>query len=239
MKKNFNTYTLLFLISIIIISCGKVKPSNKIVEKQVNLTSVYGVEAKGKFRLFYIPSDKNELVFEGSENLFTNLKITQDNHTLRIKEKRDVANSKYAFYNINIYSNNPIKQIRLKDSIELNTSGVLYLDSLQLHLFDDSKIIASVRSNFLEANLAQKSAANFRGYTNKAIFKTQDSTGIIAPYLVINEATINTQGVSYQEIFAENILQGTIGPATKLIYYGDPVRKIKINIKATVQHKDL
>ena len=95
-----NLFFLLLIFSVI--SCGKISPKGNIESKDIPVEEFVNLNLQGKFRLFYIHSDKNFVNVETYPNIINNLKIDVKDKTLNIEEKRETQPVDY--YNITIYS---------------------------------------------------------------------------------------------------------------------------------------
>lgn len=230
---------ILYSLSILgIISCGKVKPEGEILSKDIEIEEFSKLNLKGKFRLFFIPSDKNFLNVETNPNFADNLDINIDNNTLNIKEKRETSG--LDFYNVTIYSKKNLEEISIADSVEMNVSGEIKSENIRINLKNNAKFIGGINTPKAEVEMMQKSRANFLGKTHRATLKLSDSAGIIAPYWYIKTLNINSQNGVYAEVNVEDTLKGDVKNTAELYYYGNPVMGLNIDKKnAKVNRKNL
>lgn len=230
---------ILYSLSILgIISCGKVKPEGEILSKDIEIEEFSKLNLKGKFRLFFIPSDKNFVNVETNPNFADNLDINIDNNTLNIKEKRETSG--LDFYNVTIYSKKNLEEISIADSVEMNVSGEIKSENIRINLKNNAKFIGGINTPKAEVEMTQKSRANFLGKTHRATLKLSDSAGIIAPYWYIKTLNINSQNGVYAEINVEDTLKGDVKNTAELYYYGNPVVGLNIDKKnAKVNRKNL
>lgn len=230
---------ILYSLSILgIISCGKVKPEGEILSKDIEIEEFSKLNLKGKFRLFFIPSDKNFVNVETNPNFADNLDINIDNNTLNIKEKRETSG--LDFYNVTIYSKKNLEEISIADSVEMNVSGEIKSENIRINLKNNAKFIGGINTPKAEVEMMQKSRANFLGKTHRATLKLSDSAGIIAPYWYIKTLNINSQNGVYAEVNVEDTLKGDVKNTAELYYYGNPVMGLNIDKKnAKVNRKNL
>lgn len=230
---------ILYSLSILgIISCGKVKPEGEILSKDIEIEEFSKLNLKGKFRLFFIPSDKNFVNVETNPNFADNLDINIDNNTLNIKEKRETSG--LDFYNVTIYSKKNLEEISIADSVEMNVSGEIKSENIRINLKNNAKFIGGINTPKAEVEMTQNSRANFLGKTYRATLKLSDSAGIIAPYWYIKTLNINSQNGVYAEINVEDTLKGDVKNTAELYYYGNPVVGLNIDKKnAKVNRKNL
>ncbi|WDF45470.1 DUF2807 domain-containing protein [Chryseobacterium sp. KACC 21268] len=229
---------LIYLFSIIaIVSCGKVTPKGEIQSKDVELAEFSKLDLKGKFRVFYIQSPHNFVNVETYPNVFENLKIEVKDKNLSITEKS--ATDKVDFYNITIYGKNPFDDIKISDSVELNISSQMKVENFSLHLKDNAKFIGSVISEKSTIEMLNKSRANLLGKTTLAKINIRDTASIISPYWYIKDLEIESQNGNYAELNVDEEIKGKIGNTSKLIYYGNPSKKLKVTEKATIENKKI
>lgn len=218
-------------------SCGNISPKGDIEAKDVELAEFSKLDAKGKFRLFYVESPHNFVAVETTPNLFNNLEIGVENKILTIKEKRPTE--KAGFYNLTIYGKHPFDDVKLADSVELNISSQMKVNDFKLTLKDQSKFIGGIISTKTWLNMTQKSRANLLGKTDQAYVKISDTASIISPYWFINSLELDSKNGNYTEVNVDEEIKGTITNTGKLVYYGNPSKKIKVEEKATMQQKNL
>ena len=237
MKRILNSFTYLFIFSIIIFSCGKVSPKGEIQSKDIELSEFSKLDLKGKFRVFYVQSPHNFVNVETYPNISENLTIEVKNNQLDITENRPTE--KVDFYNITVYGKNPFNEIKIADSVELNISSQMKVDQFSLHLKDNAKFIGSVISEKSVIDMANKSRANLLGKTALAKISIRDTASIISPYWYIQDLDIDSQNGNYAELNVDEEIKGKIGNTAKLIFYGNPSKKLKVTEKAMIQNKKL
>ncbi|MBV6880296.1 DUF2807 domain-containing protein [Epilithonimonas ginsengisoli] len=229
---------LIYLLLILtIISCGKVTPKGEIQTKDVELSEFSKLTLKGKFRVFYIQSPHNFVNVETYPNVFDNLNIEVKDKNLSITEKS--ATDKVDFYNITIYGKNSFDDIKMADSVELNISSQMKVENFSLHLKDNAKFIGSVISEKSTIEMLNKSRANLLGKTTLAKLSIRDTASIISPFWYIKDLEIESQNGNYAELNVDEEIKGKIGNTSKLIYYGNPSKKLKITEKATIENKKI
>ncbi|QIG88924.1 DUF2807 domain-containing protein [Chryseobacterium sp. POL2] len=232
--KNF---VVLMLSMLTLVSCGNIEPKGDIVAKDVELSEFDKLDAKGKFRLFYVESPHNFVTVETTPNFFDNLEINVSNKVLNIKEKRPTE--KIGFYNLTIYGKHPFDDVKLADSVELNISSQMKVNDFKLTLQDQSKFIGAVISQKAWVNMTQKSRANLLGKSDLAYVKTADTASIISPYWFVNSLELDAKNNTYTEVNVDEEIKGSVTDTSKLVYYGNPSKKIKVTEKATMQNKVL
>lgn len=218
-------YFLYLLLTIILLGCGKISPKGEIQSKNIKIEAFSKLDVKGKFHLFFIPSEENFINIETYPNIAKNLDIQVKDSTLHITENRNVENAD--FYSLTIYSKNPLKNISVSDSVEMNISGELKTKDLIINLKNNAKFIGAINTKNTEVKMQQKSRANFIGKTQNAILQLADTTSIIAPYWYIKVANIQSKNNNYTEINVEDSLKGSIENTAQLHYYGKPFKTLK------------
>lgn len=218
-------------------SCGRLEPKGEIEMKEFAIGDFISLEAKGKFRVFYIESDLNKVEVESFPNYIKNLNVDVDDAQLSLVENR--ATKGQEFYTVTVYSKNKINQLKLKDSVEFNVSGEMQARDLKVAIQDNAKFIGFVRSPKVALEMKNGSLANFSGISKNATLKIQDTANIIATYWQVNSLNINAKNGSYTEISTKDTLKGEIDNTAKLTYYGDPVRAIKIGKNTKVENAKL
>lgn len=226
-----------FILIFTAVSCGKVTPKGEIQSKDVELAEFSKLDLKGKFRVFYIQSPHNFVNVETYPNVFDNLNIEVKDKNLTITEKS--ATDKVDFYNITIYGKNPFDDIKMADSVELNISSQMKVENFSLHLKDNAKFIGSVISEKSTIEMLNKSRANLLGKTTLAKLSIRDTASIISPYWYIKDLEIESQNGNYAELNVDEEIKGKIGNTSKLIYYGNPSKKLKVTEKATIENKKI
>lgn len=220
-----------------IVSCSKVKPEGPIETHEIKLADFNQVDLKGKFRVFFIHSQKNFVAVETNPNFYKNLDINVKDHVLDIHEKRETQG--LDFYNISIYSKSQLNQAKLADSVEFNISGEIKSPDFKLNLKNSAKFIGAVNSAKVALDMTDKSRANLMGKSNQAFVKISDTASLIAPYWIINDLKINSDKGNYSELNIKNKISGEVKNTATFNYYGSPVSAFKIEKTATVQNKEL
>ncbi len=236
-KAGFSTKILLVCFSVLMVSCGKITPQGNIEVAEIKTTDFTNLDLKGNFRVFYINADSSFVNVETYKNIADNLRIKVEDNTLKISEKRKTEN--VDFYNITIYSKLKATRITLTDRAEFNSSSQIQTDKFQLTLDKNAKFIGSVKSRIAELTMKGKTRANFEGFSKSAVLTISDSASIIAPYWEIGTVKINSKNGNYAEINAKDSLKGEVKNTAELVYYGDPVRSLKIDKTATVENRIL
>jgi len=228
---------LLIFLSLSIISCSEISPKGNIESKDIPVEEFVKLNLEGKFRVFYIHSEKSFVNVETYPNILNNLKIKIKDKTLNIEEKSKTKG--VDFYNITIYSKYNLEQISISDSVEMNISSEIKTDNFRLNLKNNAKFIGSVNSRRAEVEMTQKSRANFLGKTKNAVLKISDTASIIAPYWMIENLNIDSKNENYAEVNVKDSLKGTIRNTAEFVYYNDPIRAFKIDKTANVQNREL
>lgn len=218
-------------------SCGDIEPKGAIVTKDIKVEEFKGLNAEGKFRLFYINSPENFVAVETYPNLADNVDVFVKDKVLNIIEKRNVK--KVDFYNITIYSKYNLENISVSDSVELNLSSAIKTDNFKLVLKNNAKFIGAVSSRKTNLEMENSSRANLLGSADKAFIKIKDTASLIAPYWNITNLDLQTKNGIYAEVNVEDTLKGNILNTSRLLYYNDPIRAFKIDKSATVENKKL
>lgn len=229
MIKN-NSY--LLLLTLPLVSCGKIEPKGEIEQKKIylktiadNNTDFSGINAKGKFRVFWVHSPQNTLEIETYPNFINNLKMSINDKILNINEDRETKG--LGFYNITIFSESIPKNITLSDSVEFNVSGKIDVENFTLNLKNSTKFIGFVHSKKMNLNMLDVSLANFKGFTDNINLNIKDSAQIVAPYMYANVLNINANNSPFAEFSIKDTIKGNIKNTTKLWYYGNPIFKAK------------
>lgn len=236
MKKTFSIFLNLFLF-LIVLSCGKISPKGDFETKQIDVEEFNSINLEGKFRAFYVRSDKNFVEIESYKNIINNLKINVSDKTLSITEKRETANMD--MYNVTIYSKYSPTSISISDSVELNISSEIKTDNFKLNLKKNAKFIGSINSRNAEIEMQDTSLANFKGFTKDANLKLKDTANLIAPYWILDNLNIDAKNGVYAEVNVKDSLKGNILNTAKFLYYNDPIRAFKIDKTANVNNKIL
>lgn len=218
-------------------SCGKISPKGEIQSKDVELAEFSKVDLKGKFRVFYVQNPHNFVNVETYPNVFKNLNIKVENGQLSISEKSETE--KVDFYNITIYGKNAFENIKMADSVEFNISSQMKVKDFSLHLKDNAKFIGSVISEKADISMTEKSRANLLGKTNFLKLNIKDTASIISPYWYIKDLEIDSQNGNYSELNVDEEIKGKITNTSKLVYYGNPSKKIKVEEKAILEKREL
>lgn len=230
-------YLFLLITFFTLCSCGKVSPNGDISNKDVKVENFVNLNLQGKFRVFYIKSDRSFVNVETYKNVADNLNIKVKNKTLIINEKRETEG--VDFYNITIFSKYNLEKVSMSESVEMNISSEIKTDNFILNLKNNTKFIGSVNSRRAEVEMSQKSRANFSGKTKDVFFKISDTASVIAPYWMIDDLKIESQNENYAELNVADSLKGTIKNSAKLIYYNNPISALNIDKTANVQNKKL
>lgn len=224
---------LLYLLS----SCGKIKPSGEVHSADFPVEAFSKLSLKGKYRAFLVPSEAENFVnIETYPNLAKNIKLELKDSLLSITENRETG--LVDFYTITIYAKQLPKEITVADSVELNISGRLRLPSLSIGIKDQGKFIGALYTEVTNIDMQQKGRANLQGFTKQANIKISDTASIIAPYWDINYCDINSKNNNYTEVAVQKELNGTLENTSRLVYFGEPTKKIKVAPKAQLERKE-
>ena len=237
LKRILNFCIAVFVLSITLISCGKIEPKGEIQSKDIELPEFSKLNLNGKFRVFYVQSAHNFVNVETYPNVFDNLKVEVKNSELNISENRPTE--KVDFYNITVYGKKGFSEIKMADSVELNISSQMQVNNFSLALKDNAKFIGAVISDKSTIDMQNKSRANLLGKTTLATVNIKDTASVIAPYWYIRDLDINSQNGNYAELNVGEEIKGKIGNTSKLIFYGNPSKKLKVTDKALIQSKKL
>ncbi|SFI47753.1 GIN domain-containing protein [Halpernia frigidisoli] len=230
-------YLFLILSIFTISSCSKVKPEGAIETHEIKIADFNQLNLKGKFRVFYIHSQKNFVAVETNPKFFKNLDINVDDNILNIEEKHQTQG--LDFYNISIYSKDNLSQVKLADSVEFNISGEIKSPDFKLNIKNNAKFIGAVNSKKLDLEMIDKSRANLLGKTENAFIKISDTASLIAPYWYVNDLNINSDKGNYSEVSVSDKISGDVKNTASFTYYGSPISAFKIEKTATVENKKL
>jgi len=232
MKNLFYTLISFFFFAV---SCTKIKPKGEIELKDIAVEEFKKVNLNGKFKVFYTQSTKNLVSVETYPNIFENLKIEVKGETLSISEKKEIQG--VDLYNVNIYSKNNLESISISDSIDFEVHSQISVPSFNLKVKDFSKFMGTILVNEAKLSIRDKSRVNLSGRSIDANIHISDTASIISPYWQVTNLNIHSRNENYSEISVEKNLSGKIENTSKLIYYGEPNKKIRINDKAVVEQK--
>lgn len=225
---------MLFLLG----ACSKtVVPEGEIENKQVEIGKFSHLKLNGKFRAFYINSDKDFIDIETYPNLFENLKIENREDSLVISEINPVGN--IDFYSVNIYTKNTIHSVSISDSIEMNTNHVIKSDYLNLKLKNNAKFIGEIEVDKSMIDMSDLSLMNARGKAKNVSLQIKDTANFLSPYFMIDVIDLKAINQTYTEINIKDSLKGSVDDTSKLLYYNDPVRGVKIGQNTIVNHHKL
>ncbi|MDH6253916.1 hypothetical protein M2347_003643 [Chryseobacterium sp. H1D6B] len=230
-------YYLVILLSLLLFSCGKVKPKGNIETKEVDVAEFVNLNLEGNFRVFYAKGPKNFLEIETYPNIADNLDIDVEDKTLSIIEKRKTKG--VDFYNITIYSKYNLEKVNISDSVEMNISSEIKTDNFRLNLKNNAKFMGSINTRRAEIDMKNTSRANFLGQTKDAVIKISDTASLIAPYWKIENLNIDSKNGNYAEVNVKDSLKGHIRDKGKFLYYNDPIRAFKIDKGTKVENKKL
>ncbi|RQP13575.1 MAG: DUF2807 domain-containing protein [Chryseobacterium sp.] len=224
----------LFLF-VILASCGDISPKGEITVKDVNVEGFSKIKLDGNFKVFVVRSDSNFVSVETYPNIFDNLKINVKNRQLSISEKRPAPD--VDFYNITVYSQKDISDAQLSKKAELNFSSEMKTDDFKLQLTHQAKFIGSVQSTRAEVKMTNSSRANVLGSTGTVKLTTADSASVVAPYWFVGDLNVNQKNNSYAELSVSNKIDGLVTDEAKLVYYGMPQKKVKLEKQAKITQK--
>ena len=216
-------------------ACGKISPKGEIEMKEFKISDFFEVDAKGKFRVFWVNSPRNVVEVETFPNFIKNLDIDTQDGVLKIFEDREVEGQN--FYSVTVYSPHYPNKLTISDSIEFNVSGELKAKNLKINIKDQAKFIGSINSEKADIQMEKGALANFKGFTKNATLSIKDSSNIIAPYWMLNVLNIHSKNGAYSEMNVKDSIKGEIKDQSKFIYYGNPVSAFKID-KDTKVHQE-
>lgn len=232
--------TTIFAVSSLILTlgaCGKISPKGDIEIKEFKISDISEVDAKGKFRVFWVNSPRNVVEVESFPNFIKNLDIDSKNGVLKIEEGRAVNGQN--FYSVTVYSPHYPSKLTIADSIEFNVSGGLKAKDLTINIKDQAKFIGSINSDKANIEMQNGALANFKGFTKNATLSIKDSSNVIAPYWMLNVLKINAKNGSYSEMNVKDSIKGEVKDQSKFIFYGNPVRAFKIDPDTKVLNETL
>lgn len=227
----------LFAVLILVVSCRKISPAGKIEVREIPVKNYSKVNLNGKFRVFYVLSDSSFVNVETYPNLAENLQITIKKNTLDIAEKRPVQSAD--FYNLTLYSKQPLTHITLQDSVEFNISTEIQAPQFNLDLRKNSKFIGSLKTAKAKVEMEGNTRANLAGSAKSTSLTIKGGASLIAPYWNLNTADLTAGGNTYTEISVADSLRGIVSKTAQVVYYGDPVRALNIEKSAKVENREL
>lgn len=213
------------ILSIILISCGKISPKGDIEQRIIPIEKFSQIDAKGKFRIFWVKSPQNILEIETYPNFIDNLDIKQEQNILSIKEKRETMG--LGFYNLTLFSEYIPQNLVLSDSIEFNISGKIDSQDFSLKLTENSKFIGAVNTKKTKIDMQNHTLSNFKGYTDEIHLNMKDTAQVVSPYFTGNILHINAYNGSFAEFSIKDTIKGELKNTSKLWYYDTPILKIK------------
>lgn len=220
---------------VLLVSCSKVKPTGEVINRDIKIENFQKIQAGGNYRLFFVPSQSNFVNVETYQNVGDNLDISVENGTLTLKEKRPT--SFVDFYNITVYGRQTPGAVLLKDSVEFNVSGRISPKKLVVEQSGYSKFIGAIQTEEFFHTLSGNSRASVLGKVGRTVLTTTDSANIISPYLETSVLRVKADKATYTELSVTDTLKGSISGGARFLYYGNPVRAVKIKEEARVNNK--
>ncbi|MDL1913166.1 MAG: DUF2807 domain-containing protein [Bergeyella sp.] len=235
---SFRPVLLLYLGTFFLfLSCRKISPEGRIERQEMEISSVKIINAKGKYRIFWVHSRKNLIEIETYKNIYDNLNILVGNDRLDISEEKEVE--KVDFYTLTVYSDKYPDCISISDSVEFNISGEMVRKDMHLNMENNAKFIGSLNIDSLKIDMKNGSLANFKGSAKNVFLNIRDTASLIAPYLLIDKINIRARNGIYAEINVKDSLRGSVENSAKLVYYGSPAGRLKKTKYAVVENKSL
>lgn len=226
----------LFLLAFLV-SCGEISPTGDLENKSIEIGEVKEIHLNGKFRLFFVQNSGSAVDIESYPNIIKNLKVKESGGVLSIEEKRPTKD--VDFYNVTVFSPVVPKVVKTAGDVEFSISGALKSEAMELFLSGQSKFIGALNLRNLKVEMKESARANFSGDTRDLSMKISDTAHVIAPYLHVKTAEIGASNGPYIELSIEDTLKGDVKGTTHLLFYGDPVDRLKKEKGVRIEKKTL
>lgn len=207
------------------------------INKDFPVASFDKVNLKGNFTVFYIKSPKNLVSVNSYPNIIKNLNIEVKNGVLTITQKKQTQG--VDMYQVSLYSQKDLRNVSIADSTDMTISSQMTVSDFKLNITNAARFSGAVLANNVELHMNQKARANLLGRAINANVALKDSVSVISPYFYVENLKINADGDDYAEFSVDKNLSGNIKNNSKLVYYGEPKKSIKVGGKANLEQKKL
>ena len=213
---------LLVVITITIISSCKNKgKKNRIVSMQNSpVTSFSSISIEGTFPVELSQSGENEWVkVEADDKLQELILVHNDGDQLIIEMKEDVSLSKTKKVKVYINFKN-IHELNFNSVGNLNNSGILKLDSLELNSESVGKLDLNLEGKFLRANLKSVGVTNLSGIVDEVRINNKSIGALHAYGLKAKNLMIHNTSVGIAEVYADSTFHIRSSAIGNLYYKG-------------------
>ena len=241
--RTFNTPSILVMLLTAVAllpACSTVSPlsgSENVITKEMAFSDFTSIDISSAFEVEIIQSDTYSIIITAADNLFDNLKVRQQDDTLKIYMD--------PFYS-NITSTKKAK-ITLPELNKLNlshkTSGTVNgfhsSDDFNLTLSTGSKLSGDLEAGISEFVISSGSSITLEGSAdNITIDASSVSTANLEDFTV-NNATVNLSSGSRATLNATGQLDVELSSGSTLHYLGDPtIGNISISSGSTMKPKE-
>lgn len=219
------------------ISCNfSIKGEGNIITKEIKLSNIKQISAKGNYRLIYLYDDKNpRMIIESYNNIINNLNIKNKDGLLSLSESKEVKDTD--LYNIYIY-NPEITQFNLYNNVNVDINSQIRTSKLTIFLYNNSKLLASnIVVDELNVKTENASKINLQGSGNKLKLNAKNDSDFSAPFFEISVADIQLANVATAELNIKSKLTGKIKNNTTLTLIGNPEKDLKQVDMAEIKQK--
>lgn len=213
---------LLFLVLIINSTniFSQISKGSGIVKEDVrDLKGFTEIIAQGKFRLFLVQGDTEEVKIVTDDNLNKYFQTRMDGEVLHINMNADIRKYK----ELNVYvSIKSLKKITLLNEVFLESTNVLQFDELTLLAGDMSRIEIEIFASKVDLGLTDGTYVYIKGYSERLNMEVHDETELNAFDLQSDYCNVKSSGLTEIMINVEKDLKLFVTGSSNVYYTGVP-----------------
>ncbi len=207
--------------------------NGKRVDSSVELSSAWSsleIDSIAGANVYLSNEPSNSVKYSIDENLEKYLDITESNGTLVIKTTSDKTITNKDFNGIDFYiGTNELKSIKSSVLVKLEGEGTFVTDNCAVEISDASKLTLDLDCDNLKIESNGASAINLKGNSKMFNIKMVGAGKLSAKDFKSKDVTLDLQGISETEVYANNSLNVTGEGAFKVTYWGNPQLSKNVN----------
>jgi hypothetical protein len=211
---------ILLLVLVAIAGCqGGIVGNGRVETRDQKIGDFTRLVITGNFHVFLKQFDKPSLKMEMDENLFDNIKVTEEGSTLRIDSRLAIlqAHEKNLFIGIK-----DLDEIELSGSIKMDADSVIRLESLTILINGAARVEMEIEAKNLKVDLSGASECDFRGAVENLRIHLSGAGDIDAIELISRDVRVDMSGAGAAKVNAKDKLDVSISGVGSVRYRGEP-----------------
>lgn len=220
------TTMLIIMVAVTVSSCNNKGKKSKPVTMQTRPVSTFSkISIEGIFPVELSQSGEAEWVkVEADDKLQDLILVHTDGDQLTIEMKEEISLNKTRKAKVYINLKN-ISELNFNSVGNLNNTGILKLDSLELNSESVGKLDLNLEGKFLRANLKSVGVTNLSGIVDEVRINNKSIGALHAYGLKVKNLMIHNTSVGVAEVYADSTFHIRSSAIGNLYYKGPGIVK--------------